>query len=78
MHEVLMTREEAERATEIDDYFRIDPDFRNLQYENFVDRGNPRIDKLEEYSSLNAEQMTCDEVQQKLLQVPEVREALKC
>lgn len=78
LHEVLMTQEEAERATEMGQYFRVEPDFRTLQYESYLSVGNPRIDALSEYSSSSAEQMTREQVKNKLLLVPSIREALGC
>ena len=78
LHEVLMTQEEAERATEMGQYFRIEPDFRNLQYESYLNVGNPRIDNLSEYSSKSAEQMSREQIKHKLLLVPSIREVLGC
>jgi UDP-N-acetylglucosamine 4,6-dehydratase/5-epimerase len=56
LYESLLSREERACAEDHGDYFRVPPDGRDLNYANFVERGEQRITKAlheEEYNSHN-------------------------
>lgn len=52
LYETLVTREEMARAIDCGDYYRIPCDARDLNYDK-IERGNPDIEKMEEYHSHN-------------------------
>jgi UDP-N-acetylglucosamine 4,6-dehydratase len=74
--EVLASREELVRASDMGDYFRIEADNRDLNYGVYVDEGNPRQAEYSDYDSHTVERMTLPEVEEMLLGLPEVRREL--
>lgn len=74
MFEVLMTSEEASKAIEYDNYYKILPDFRSLNYEKYLTDGDSKIDQTLEYNSNNTQQFSKEDVISKLLEVPEIKE----
>lgn len=73
MFEVLMTGEEAIKATEYEDYYKILPDFRSLNYEKYLTDGDTNINQNFEYNSNNTRSLSKSEVITKLLEVPEIK-----
>lgn len=59
-HEVLVTREEMSKAEDMGNYFRIAMDNRNLNYDNFYNKGTGEIVKYESYTSDNTNQLDVD------------------
>lgn len=62
LFEVLLSREERISATDCGAYFRIAPDTRDLNYEKFVESGEPRITNSVEYTSHNTTRLEVDQV----------------
>lgn len=50
-HEVLVTREEMTKAEDIDNFFRIPMDSRNMNYNNFYKKGSGHIIEYKAYAS---------------------------
>ena len=76
MHETLVTSEEMIRADETADYFKIKPDSRDLNYENYFSKGE--IKKLPEaYSSNNTSILDKKSVINLLMSLSLVRDELK-
>ena len=76
MHETLVTSEEMIRAEEIGDFFKIKPDSRDLNYENYFSKGE--IDKMPEtYSSNNTSILDKNSVINLLMSLSLVRDELK-
>lgn len=76
MHETLVTSEEMVRAEEIGDFFRIKPDSRDLNYENYFSKGE--IDKMpESYSSNNTSILDKNSVINLLMSLSLVKDELK-
>ena len=50
-HEVLVTREEISKAEDLEDFFRIPMDNRDMNYNNFYPGGDGEVIEYEEYSS---------------------------
>lgn len=73
MYEVLMTKEEASNAVEYENYYKVNPDFRDLNYEKYLTEGNSNILKFNEYTSDNTNQLCVDQTIYKLLEVPEIK-----
>ena len=57
------------RSTEIKDYFRVLTDNRDLNYDNFFDRGEKKISFSDDYNSHNTRQLNVDEVKKMLLKL---------
>lgn len=74
--EALASQEELARAEDMGDYFRIQPDFRDLNYKVYVDEGDKRVTEYQDYDSHTVERLTIKGVEELLLTVPEVRHEL--
>jgi UDP-N-acetylglucosamine 4,6-dehydratase len=61
MHETLVNIEELTKSTETKDYFIIQPDKRNLNYENYYDTGK-KLKVYKNYSSENCKILNVNEV----------------
>ena len=64
-------------AEKIKNYFRISHDLRNLNYSNYIERGNKKISMFNEYSSHNAKQLNKMEMKELLTKVDCVKNRLK-
>ena len=78
MYEVLMTREEATRADDLGAFFRINPDFRYLNYHRTLDIDTHDFDAFNDYTSENTTQLGVQEVAQILLSIPEIAGTIAC
>ncbi len=70
LYETLMTREELVRAEDMGDYFRVTPDGRDLNYDNYVKydaTSHSRVQMDEDYSSHNTRLLNVDETIEKIL-----------
>lgn len=75
-HETLMTKEERLKAEDLGDYFRIPADTRDLNYENYFEKGTSEIQSVEEYNSQNAERLDVQATKEKIMHVDFVKTAL--
>ena len=75
--EALATREELSRAQDLGDYFRIVPDSRDLNYDIYVNKGNPEQTEFQDYDSHTVERMSIRQVEDLLLTLPEIQRDLK-
>jgi UDP-glucose 4-epimerase len=57
LYETLLSREEMVTAEDLGDYFRISPDMRDLNYGKYVEHGEQKISKGEDYNSHNTERL---------------------
>jgi UDP-glucose 4-epimerase len=73
LHEVLLSREELARAEDLDRYYRIPPDGRDLNYAKYFEQGERRISEAGEYGSRNTHQLDVAEMKQLLLKVDFMR-----
>lgn len=77
LYEELMTAEEAVKAVDMGNFFRIPADKRGLNYENYIDLGFINGNKeVKGYNSSNSKIMTIPEIKEKLLKIPEIRAEL--
>jgi UDP-N-acetylglucosamine 4,6-dehydratase len=53
LYESLLSREEMVAAGDLGGYFRVPPDLRDLNYDKYVEQGEPRISEAEDYNSHN-------------------------
>jgi UDP-glucose 4-epimerase len=76
LYETLLTREEMARAEDLGDYYRVQADARDLNYDLFFVKGSPRMAEIEDYHSHNTRRLNVEEMMQLLLTLPEIHEAM--
>ena len=69
LHEVLLSREEIVAAEDLEDYYRIPPDQRDLSYSKFIDQGEIKISTAVEYNSHNSTQLDVNSMQNLLMKL---------
>ena len=77
LYETLMTKEERLRATDMGNYFRIAPDGRSLNYDQFYVEGSILTEGEEAYTSHNTHRLDIDGVVEKIMSTDYVREELE-
>jgi UDP-N-acetylglucosamine 4,6-dehydratase len=75
LYEALLSREEMACAEDMGDYFRIPPDLRDLNYAKFVEVGEEKISRMEDYNSHNTERFDVEGMQKLLLKL-EIMQAI--
>ena len=75
-YETLLSREEFTKAQSLDNYFRVSPDTRDLNYENFFTKGDVQVSSAEEYNSHNTRRLSIEELKDLLLSIDIVNEKL--
>jgi len=73
LYEVLLSREEMASAEDRGQYFRVPPDLRDLNYSKFVEKGEARISRSEDYNSHNTRRLDVSEMADMLLRLPFMR-----
>ena len=76
LYETLLTREEMVNAIDMDRYYRIPSDTRDLNYNQFFEEGEV-ITEAEDYHSHNTKRLDEKEMQQMLLDLREINDDLK-
>lgn len=75
-YESLLSKEEAVRAEDMGDYYRVPADARDLNYANYFTKGNESIEEIQEYNSENTYRLTKPELKKMLLDLPFIKEEL--
>ena len=76
-HETLLTKEEYIVAEDMEVFFRVPSDKRNLNYEKYFTKGDERLDFEKEYNSENTKRLDIEEIKEKLLELEYIKEELK-
>ena len=76
LFETLLTKEEKLKCTELDKYFQVPIDKRDLNYDKYFTDGETLIEEMEEYNSHNTLRLSKEEVKEKLLTLPYIQEEL--
>ena len=76
LYESLVTREEMARGQELDNYFRIPCDDRDLNYNKYFVEGDQKVSKYEDYHSHNTEQLDVTAMSKMLLKLKMIQEDL--
>ncbi len=76
LFETLLSKEEYAVAQDMGNYFRVPADHRDLNYDVYVSDGSVKLSSLEEYNSHNTTRLNVAQIKEKLLELPEVQEAL--
>jgi len=73
IYETLINREEMSKALDLDSYYRIPADNRNLNYNKFFIEGEIKVTQLDDYTSNNTKRLNRDELKQLLFKLPIIR-----
>ncbi|WP_417842089.1 polysaccharide biosynthesis protein [Terasakiella sp.] len=73
LYEALLSREEMACAEDRGQYFRVPPDLRDLNYAKFVEQGEEKISRTEDYNSHNTERLDVQGMQDLLLKLDFMR-----
>ncbi len=77
LYEALLTREEMVHAEDMDGYYRIPADTRDLNYNKFVEEGEEVVTQAHEYHSHNTKQLNETELKELLVNLLEIQDDLK-
>ena len=77
VYETLLAKEEAVKAVDMGDYYRVPADTRDLNYGKFFDNGDQRVTVAEEYNSHNTVRLDRNGLRELLLKLDYVLKALK-
>ena len=69
MYETLVTSEEMLRAEDLSNFYRIPADNRNLNYDNYLSKGNKDLELIQPYTSQNAKRLNVHELKALLLKL---------
>ncbi|WP_223655242.1 polysaccharide biosynthesis protein [Halopseudomonas nanhaiensis] len=73
LYEALLSREEMAAAEEAGQYFRVPPDLRDLNYAKYVEQGEEKISRSEDYNSHNTERLDVEGMKRLLLRLEFMR-----
>jgi UDP-N-acetylglucosamine 4,6-dehydratase len=76
IYETLVNREEMAKADDLENYYRISADTRDLNYNKFFTEGESKISSIEEYTSHNTRRLDLEETKQLLLKLSFIRQDL--
>jgi UDP-N-acetylglucosamine 4,6-dehydratase/5-epimerase len=76
LYESLVNREEMAKAIDLNRYYRIPADARDLNYNKYFIEGDQRISQAEEYTSHNTERLDVEGVVKLLLKLDFIKEQL--
>ena len=71
--EALCSKEEMYKAEDLKEYFRIPSDKRDLNYENYFEKGNKKIREITEYSSDNTQRLSVEQMKKLLKKLEEFK-----
>ena len=77
LYESLVSREEMARVQDLQRYFRIPADSRDLNYSKYFSEGEERISHLDDYTSHNTERLNAAQVKRLLLRLDYIQAELK-
>ena len=72
MYETLASKGELLRSEDMEDYLRISIDDRDLNYNKYLNEGDKKIIKTDDYNSQNTARMTVAQIEKMLLAQPEI------
>ena len=76
LYETLLTREERAKADDLEGYFRIPADNRDLNYNLYFSQGSGGLSQVEDYNSHNTERLDVEGMKRQLLRLSEIRSLL--
>lgn len=76
LYESLISREEMAHAEDMDNYYRIPADNRDLNYAKFFSEGEKKISHLDDYTSHNTDRLSVQQIKVLLLKLDYIKEQL--
>ena len=76
LYESLISREEMAHAQDMDNYYRIPADNRDLNYAKYFSEGDQHISFLDDYTSHNTRRLNVPQIKQLLLKLDYIKEEL--
>lgn len=76
LYESLLSREEMARAEDMDRYYRIPSDDRDLNYNKYFVEGETKVSALDDYTSHNTERLNVEKVKPLLMKLDFIRDEL--
>ena len=76
MYETLLTNEECAGAIDMDRFYRVPCDKRDLNYDKYIKDGNVKRNPLTEFNSNNTQLLDVEQVKEKLLSLAYIREEI--
>lgn len=73
LYETLLSREEMLCAEDMDEYYRVPPDLRDLNYSKYIDQGQTKLAEVMDYNSHNTQRLDVNGMQQLLLKLDFMR-----
>lgn len=77
LFETLLTREENVIANDLEGFYRVPADNRDLNYDKYFEDGDKKLSSDEEYNSHNTYRLTVEQIKDKLLNLAYIQEELK-
>jgi UDP-N-acetylglucosamine 4,6-dehydratase/5-epimerase len=77
LYESLISREEMARVVEMDRYYRIPADNRDLNYAMYFTNGQKQVSALDDYTSHNTKRLSIPQVKELLLKLDFIQQQLK-
>ncbi|WP_391203005.1 polysaccharide biosynthesis protein [Psychrobacillus sp. L4] len=77
LFETLLTREEHVVAEDLEGFYRVPADNRDLNYDKYFEDGDKKLSSDEEYNSHNTYRLTIEQIKDKLLLLPYIQNELK-
>ena len=76
MYETLLTNEECIGAIDMGGFYRVPADKRDLNYDKYFINGNKDKNHISEFNSNNSTLLTVEEVKEKLMKLPYIKEQI--
>jgi len=76
LYESLLSREEMARAEDIERYYKIPADDRDLNYNKYFVEGETKVSALDDYTSHNPERLNVEQVKALLMKLAFIRHEL--
>jgi UDP-N-acetylglucosamine 4,6-dehydratase len=77
LYETLVNREEMIKAEDLDNFYRIPADTRDLNYNRFFIEGQAQISQIEEYTSHNTRRLNIEETKELLMRLDFLQDELR-
>jgi len=76
LYESLLSREEMAKAEDMERYYRVPMDSRDLNYNNYFVEGETRTSEIDDYTSHNTKRLNVDKVKTLLLKLDFIKDSL--
>ena len=76
LYESLLSREEMARAEDLEGYYRIPADSRDLNYDKYFVEGETEVSKIDDYTSHNTHRLNVAQIKDVLMKLDMIREAV--